>query len=308
MRSFQCKDSETTLWPIRVDCLLLDGTDCQAKPPHGFLDQDDCRVVCCLAGKLSLIVHTKSECNEYTIHAGRFGFYTCPGGRCHFASSPKKHCQILQMIFPFATLSALIGERILPHEISHTIPGTEFIGIVREITPPMNRLIGSIQEGLKSDIHANLLVSAKALELLWLFCASGIAKQQPQIRIEDRMAIQEALIILQNHLDDPPSLKALANRIGMSVSKLKTLFPKTCGIPPYEYLRKIRMEKAMVLLIQGDMNVTEVAMEVGYSSVSHFTKVFHKEFAIYPSQVRNRNGINGGKEYMPVKSTPILPS
>lgn len=48
------------------------------------------------------------------------------------------------------------------------------------------------------------------------------------------------------------------------------------------------MEKAMVLLRQGEMNVTEVAMDVGYSSISHFAKAFRRTFDMSPSKVRSR--------------------
>ena len=41
-----------------------------------------------------------------------------------------------------------------------------------------------------------------------------------------------------------------------------------------QYVRQIRMERAAELLLAGRHNVTEAAMEVGYSSLSHFSKAF----------------------------------
>jgi len=41
-----------------------------------------------------------------------------------------------------------------------------------------------------------------------------------------------------------------------------------------QYIRQIRMERAAELLLEGRHNVTETAMEVGYSSLSHFSKAF----------------------------------
>jgi AraC-like DNA-binding protein len=81
----------------------------------------------------------------------------------------------------------------------------------------------------------------------------------------------------------------LAAEIGMSASKLKTLFPRIFGQPPYVYLRQLRMEKAMTLLVDGGVNVTEAAMEVGYSNISYFSKAFYKQFGMYPSHVRRRS-------------------
>ena len=41
-----------------------------------------------------------------------------------------------------------------------------------------------------------------------------------------------------------------------------------------QYVRQIRVERAAELLLEGRHNVTEAAMEVGYSSLSHFSKAF----------------------------------
>jgi AraC-like DNA-binding protein len=79
---------------------------------------------------------------------------------------------------------------------------------------------------------------------------------------------------------------ALAGQAGVSVSKLKLLFHRVCGVPPFGYLRRVRMEKARELLIYSRMNVTEVALEVGYTSLSHFSKAFTAHYGMSPSQVR----------------------
>jgi AraC-like DNA-binding protein len=48
------------------------------------------------------------------------------------------------------------------------------------------------------------------------------------------------------------------------------------------YLRNLRLEHAAMLLKSGKFNVTEAAMEVGYSSLSHFSKVFSEMFHVCP--------------------------
>ena len=49
-----------------------------------------------------------------------------------------------------------------------------------------------------------------------------------------------------------------------------------------QYLRQLRMEKAAELLRAGKLNVTQVAMEVGYASSSHFSTAFHETFGCCP--------------------------
>ena len=54
------------------------------------------------------------------------------------------------------------------------------------------------------------------------------------------------------------------------------------GITIAQYLRKLRMEKAAELLKSGGFNVTQAALEVGYSSPSHFSQAFHEAYGCCP--------------------------
>ena len=49
-----------------------------------------------------------------------------------------------------------------------------------------------------------------------------------------------------------------------------------------QYTRQLRMERAAELLKSGKFNVTEAALEVGYSSLSHFSQAFHYMFGCCP--------------------------
>jgi transcriptional regulator GlxA family with amidase domain len=103
----------------------------------------------------------------------------------------------------------------------------------------------------------------------------------------DRECVRRAQAILEGNLEDPPSLSELASRVGVSTAKLKQVFPRVCGMPPYSYLRTLRMKKAFCLLGDGSLTITEVAYGVGYNSISHFSKVFADHFGMKPSEFRN---------------------
>ena len=274
--------------PVCVECVHLYGHDGDNQSQRRFLVEDDCRVVFCLTGKISWLISTNGRTDEYSIRAGRFGFYACPGRRCYATCSTKEGAEILQLLFPYETLAALLGDQQLPPALSNPDSEMANSGIVQEITPPMSRIVKRIMDALPHEQNSILFLQAKALELLWFFSHSRTDAREPSISSEDYKAIQKTLRILESNLEAPPSLSELAGHAGMSASKLKTLFPKLYGLPPYELLRKMRMDRAMTLLIRGEANVTEAAMEVGYSSISHFSKAFYKEFAMYPSRVRRR--------------------
>ena len=80
--------------------------------------------------------------------------------------------------------------------------------------------------------------------------------------------------ILREKLESPPELAAIAKLVGCSAFYLSRVFSEEAGMTIPQFLRKVRMEKATALLLSGKFNVTETALEVGYSSLSHFSRAF----------------------------------
>ena len=97
--------------------------------------------------------------------------------------------------------------------------------------------------------------------------------------------LQEARGILEVEFVDPPGLFELARRVGLNDFKLKRGFKEAFGTTVFGYVRRLRMDKAKSLLENGDLNVTEAALEAGYSLLGHFAASFKKRFGILPSQI-----------------------
>jgi AraC-like DNA-binding protein len=108
------------------------------------------------------------------------------------------------------------------------------------------------------------------------------------VAASDIEKVHHAAYLLTKNLQNTPELHEVARTVGLSKSKLHPLFRKVYAITPFDYLRKYRLKKAEELLREGGMNVTETSLEVGYSSVSHFTKAFVEQFHYLPSECRKR--------------------
>jgi AraC-like DNA-binding protein len=108
------------------------------------------------------------------------------------------------------------------------------------------------------------------------------------IAARDIEKVHHAAYLLTKNLQDTLDLHEVARTVGLSKSKLHPLFRKVYATTPFDYLRKYRLKKAEELLREGGMNVTEASMEVGYSSVSHFTKAFVEQFHYLPSECRKQ--------------------
>lgn len=92
---------------------------------------------------------------------------------------------------------------------------------------------------------------------------------------------------VQDRINDAPGevpcLDELAREADMSQSTLSRLFKKACGMTVFEYVRNARLDLAARRLAQG-MTVTEVAFDVGYDNMSHFSKAFKERFGKPPSR------------------------
>jgi AraC-like DNA-binding protein len=135
-----------------------------------------------------------------------------------------------------------------------------------------------------------LFCNAKVQELLVLLTESYVRSKQPQslyLKKEyDRERILFARDYLLKNMDYPPTLTELANIAGINVFKLKRGFKETFGQTVFEYLAETRLELAKNDLLNTDKSVTEIAFELGYSSLQHFSGAFKKKFGVAPGGVR----------------------
>jgi AraC-like DNA-binding protein len=86
----------------------------------------------------------------------------------------------------------------------------------------------------------------------------------------------------------PLDVQALARGAHMSAGHLSREFRVAYGEPPYGYLMTRRIERAMALLRRGDLSVTEICFEVGYSSLGTFSSRFTELVGMPPSTYRRQ--------------------
>src|SRR5438093_352909 len=91
-----------------------------------------------------------------------------------------------------------------------------------------------------------------------------------------RERVERSKELLSRDLANPPTLEMIGQEVGCSPFYLSRIFSREVGLTIPQYLRNLRMERAAELLRTGRYNVTEAATEVGYSSLSHFSKHFAK--------------------------------
>lgn len=153
------------------------------------------------------------------------------------------------------------------------------------MTVPMQSATQQIFQCPYKGNMKKLFLESKALELISHLMTYHFGPQtgpDTLISENDLKSIKKARNFLIESMETPPSLKELARTVGISESRLTRNFRKVYGTSVFGYLRDQRMAKARVLLESGNMSVTEAAYTVGYSSLSHFTRIFHTYSGMNP--------------------------
>ncbi len=139
-----------------------------------------------------------------------------------------------------------------------------------------------------------LYLETKAMELIVHKLAQAISEDnsrdkplQPNRSETERL--WHARELLCRDLENPPGLFSLARSVGTNHCKLNAGFRELFGTTVFDYLRQKRLNEARRLIEEENVNVTEAALSVGYSSISSFSKAFSRHFGLSPVKIRKRN-------------------
>lgn len=96
---------------------------------------------------------------------------------------------------------------------------------------------------------------------------------------------------LEERYADEVSLEKLSHLTQLSRYHLIHVFRETVGLPPYAYLRQVRVARAKALLA-SERPVAEAALETGFSDQSHLHRLFKRLWGVTPGNYRN--GVQDG--------------
>jgi len=153
-----------------------------------------------------------------------------------------------------------------------------FRGMLDEVAAP--------QEGAMALTSA--LMKACLVVLLRRHLQSSRMAGTPPALFSDAR-IGRAIAAILDHASADHSVTALAKEAGMSRSAFARDFRATLGVPPMEFVTRVRLNLARRLLVSTGRPVEAIAAEVGFNSRSHFSRVFKDHYGTDPSTFRRRN-------------------
>jgi AraC-like DNA-binding protein len=155
----------------------------------------------------------------------------------------------------------------------------------RELVQRLEAAESDPLEALWADVTALQLI-ADVIEAA--FARHGLARRPRRDGTDADHAdrVEAAKTYLARRLSERITLADVARAAGASPFHLARIFQQRTGAPVHRYLTRLRLRASLERLFDGADDLTQLALELGFSSHSHFTDSFRREFGRSPSAVR----------------------
>ncbi|MEN0105965.1 MAG: AraC family transcriptional regulator [Pseudomonas sp.] len=156
----------------------------------------------------------------------------------------------------------------------------------------LDAIVTLMQQEAEGEQLANQAVVDGLSVILFTLVLRHFCEQQPQLLgvfalLRDKRLAKAAMALL-NDLSQDWTVEALAATAGMSRSNFVRAFVAAAGVAPAGWLLQLRLEKAQLLLQQSAVPISDIALAVGYPTLSSFSRVFKQHTGEAPAHYRQR--------------------
>lgn len=197
------------------------------------------------------------------------------------ANSPVKVEYIL-----FSLKYDVVKEFVKLADLSIAAQDEVFPIMVDELDKRLLRYVDSLElYFIEPEKVKGSLIKIKLLELMFYLSSynNTILKQVLDLRDQFRSNITATV---EENIMNSMSLYQLAVLSGRSLSSFRRDFLAIYNMPPSQWIRQKRLEKAKELLTSAKMTVTDVCYTAGFENIAHFSRLFKSEFGDCPSEFR----------------------
>ncbi len=162
----------------------------------------------------------------------------------------------------------------------------------RKFTAPQNVvsvLQTMLREQERMDAYSNDIILSQLNMLLLLLLREVAAPKGGKLQTSNAIhseneIIRQAQQYISSHIREKLSVPLVARQVDVSPSYLTALFHKNLQISPGEYIRRIKLQESKQMIRENNLNFTEIAAELQYSTVHHFSRQFKEKFGITPTE------------------------
>ena len=204
--------------------------------------------------------------------------FTIPGGMCDLS-------ELKPLMHP-----------PLPHGLLRNL-----VGQIRTATN--KRVGGLINDICDEALHAQPFAFLRMSGLLTIIVAEILRGLQGLGDYHSRHipALEKAADFLTKNSHKDISVEQAAEIAQLSESYFRTLFTTYYACCPRKYLRRTRINNSKLLMVQGTMNISQIAKKVGFATIHSFTRAFKGEEGITPTQYSK---CGRGATYTPARKSP----
>ncbi|WP_375196127.1 helix-turn-helix transcriptional regulator [Sphingobium sp.] len=156
-------------------------------------------------------------------------------------------------------------------------------------TAPIGRMLRRIGQevehpGMGTELIVDLLLQALLVDLGRLFASTEVEEGAAKRGGLAGWQLRRIRDLLHDSVGVWPSIQMLADACQLSRSHLSRSFREATGTTLVEYSTAIRMIRAKALLAAKDMSIGDVAMQIGFGSLSSFSNAFRRETGYNPTE------------------------
>lgn len=155
------------------------------------------------------------------------------------------------------------------------------------VSPSIQKVADEINQTQIPESLQSFYFRVKAEELVCLLFLELLKRENlnvSSLNADDANTIYKIRDRILSKLDEPPVISDLASMAGFSESKLKRLFKQIFGDSIFSYYQNFRMLEAARLLKTQKVTVSEVGYRMGFSNLSHFSKIFEAHTGMKPKK------------------------
>lgn len=138
--------------------------------------------------------------------------------------------------------------------------------------------------GAESSLYAESMSIALSAHLVQNYSAARISPAQGLLSARDLQTVKD---YIEANLTAPLTVAELSAVVSLSIHHFAVLFRRTVGSTPHQYVLKMRIDRAIILLRTTKQPTVMIAHSVGFNTQSHFTRVFHRHTQLTPKQYRD---------------------
>lgn len=205
----------------------------------------------------------------------------------------KECCKIKSFVFHPSIIAGMIESAFEQRYVRPLLHCSKLSGIYFEKGVPWHEeavhyILDTFDDYQLEPFGYEFLVREK-LSRLWLLIVRNhqeVLSEQHSQNDMDSLRLKDMLAFIHANYTNTLELHDIAKEAAISVRECLRCFKRTIGISPIQYLSRYRISVAADMLINSNMNITEICNQTGFESPSYFSLMFKKQIGITPKEYR----------------------